>query len=133
MRILLQEGFDIGLHGSYLSALENGLLSEQKTFLEKTLSAPVNTTRQHWLHWKAPITPNLQVQAGFKADTTLGYNWNIGFRCGTSLPFFLFDYQAKKVLPRVELPLIIQDGALIGNNALELPPEEAIKPGKKTH
>lgn len=125
MQILINEGFDVGLHGSYYSATEPGLLSEQKKCIEKALNSKVYTTRQHWLHWKFPITPEIQAQAGFLADTTLGYNRNIGFRAGTSYPFNLFDLKHDKPF-NLEVPLILQDGAIIGTNALEHPPEYAL-------
>lgn len=131
MRGLIRDGFDVGLHGSYFSATEPGMLSEQKLALENAINSPVATTRQHWLHFKHPLTPRLQDQAGFQADTTLGYNRNIGFRAGTSLPFSIFDIEQNKPLSLIEVPLIIQDGALMGSNALEHPPANAfslIKP-----
>lgn len=127
MRRLTQEGFDVGLHGSYHSATEQGMLKEQKNKIEEVIASPVYTTRQHWLHWQFPTTPRLQVEAGLLADTTLGYNRNIGFRAGTSLPFFIYDLANKTPLPLLEVPLIIQDGALIGENALELPPHLALE------
>lgn len=125
MSFLCQEGFDVGLHGSYFSAIENNMLIEQKTALEKAIQAPVHTTRQHWLHLQVPRTMILQEQAGFLADTTLGFNRNIGFRAGTSLPFYPYERTLKRQLNLIEVPLIIQDGALVGNNALEYTPSKA--------
>lgn len=131
MQFLLQEGFDIGLHGSYFSALEEGLLDEQKGILESALKAKIYTTRQHWLHWHYPITPKLQRNAGFCADSTLGYNRNIGFRAGTSFPFYIFDLKKHEKLDLLEVPLIIQDSALLGANALEYSPKMAFEIVKK--
>lgn len=126
MALLCQDGHDVGLHGSYFSAVKSGLLAEQKATLERAIQAPVNTTRQHWLHLHLPLTLQLQEQAGFLADTTLGYNRNIGFRAGTSLPFFAYDGQLKRQMNLVEVPLVIQDGALVGENALEYTPHKAL-------
>jgi hypothetical protein len=126
MAFLRQDGFDVGLHGSYFSALQEGLLAEQKNTLETAIRAPVATTRQHWLHLQVPWTFSLQERAGFQADTTLGFNRNIGFRAGTSLPFFVYDRNQQKQLNLLEVPLVVQDGALIGANALEYSPEKAL-------
>lgn len=126
MSFLRQEGFDVGLHGSYFSAVQEGLLAEQKQALENAIQAPVHTTRQHWLHLQLPRTLNLQEQAGFLADTTLGFNRGIGFRAGTSLPFHPYDRILKRQLNLIEVPLIIQDGALVGQNALEYSPSHAL-------
>ena len=125
MSFLHQEGFDIGLHGSYFSAVEEGLLEEQKAELERTIHAKAYTTRQHWLHMHLPLTLNLQEKAGFQADTTLGFNRNIGFRAGTGLPFFPYDRINKRKLSLIETPLVVQDGALVGDNALEYTPYKA--------
>jgi peptidoglycan/xylan/chitin deacetylase (PgdA/CDA1 family) len=131
MQWLVQNGFDVGLHGSYYSATKDSLLEQQKEALEKTVKAPVTTTRQHWLHWSHPKTALMQSKAGFLADTSLGYNRNIGFRAGTSLPFYHFDLKNRQQLQLLEVPLIIQDGALLGNNALELTPKLALSMSKK--
>lgn len=121
-----EEGFDVGLHGSYFSALDKGLLLQQKTSLEDFMQKKVETTRQHWLHLKMPGTLKNQAAAGFMADTTLGYNRNIGYRAGTGFPFRLWDDQTDSPISVLEVPMIIQDGALIGNNALEYSLEKAL-------
>lgn len=131
MSHLVQEGFDVGLHGSYFSAVKEGLLADQKEQLEKAIQAPIYTTRQHWLHLHLPLTLNLQERAHFLADTTLGFNRNIGFRAGTGLPFFAYDRKAQRQLSLIEAPMIIQDGALIGENALEYGPLEAFEVAKE--
>lgn len=125
IRQMDEEGFDVGLHGSYFSALDPALLIRQKTVLEQFLGKEVATTRQHWLHFKLPHTLQYQAKSGLKADTTLGYNRNIGYRAGTGFPLNLFDYAADKPLPLLEVPMIIQDGALFGSNALEYSVEKS--------
>jgi hypothetical protein len=55
----------------------------------------------------------------------MGFNRNIGFRAGTSFPFFQFDLTAGRRLNVLEVPLIVQEGALFASNALELDRELA--------
>lgn len=126
MRWLQGEGFDVGLHGSYHSACATNLLAEQKEALESHLGHAIYTTRQHWLHWRFPLTPKLQAKAGFCADATLGYNRNVGFRAGTSMPFTLFDMEAFEELPLLEVPLVLMDAALMDVNGLELNSERGL-------
>jgi hypothetical protein len=114
------EGFDIGLHGSYRAALEPGLLAEERAALEDATGLALATTRQHFLRWDVRSTPGLQVDAGFRADSTLGFNRNVGFRAGTSLPFRVFDVASGRTLPLLEVPLVVQDSALLGRRALAL-------------
>ena len=56
----------------------------------------------------------------FSADSTLGFNRNLGFRTGTSLPFRVFDVERNAELDLLEVPLLLHDGALLRSDALEL-------------
>ncbi len=114
MRTLRAEGFDVGLHGSYESARTAGVLARERATLEAATQAPVETTRQHFLHWDIRWTPQLQEQAGLRADSSLGFNRTVGFRAGTSLPFRQFDVAAARALDVIEVPLAVQDAALLG-------------------
>jgi len=69
--------------------------------------------RQHFLHYDIRISPRVQAEAGLKYDATLGFNDNIGFRFGTCYPFRLYDLKEEKELAIIEVPLIIQDGAML--------------------
>jgi hypothetical protein len=120
MRELAQAGFDVGLHGSSASATDGRLLSAQRAALEDAACTEVRTIRQHWLHWDVRVTPAAQAAAGFTADSTLGYNRNVGFRAGTSFPFFLSTPAPFRPVDVLEVPLIAQESALFAANALEL-------------
>lgn len=120
MNDLAQAGFDVGLHGSSASATEGRLLSAQRAALEDALGAEVRTIRQHLLHWDVRVTPAAQAAAGFTADSTLGFNRNVGFRAGTSFPFFLSTPDPFRPVDVLEVPLIVQESALFAANALEL-------------
>jgi len=125
MRDIAGEGFDVGLHGSYLSALQPGLLLEEKAHLEEAVGRSVETIRQHYLHFDVRTTPRLQATAGLKVDSTLGFNRNVGFRAGTSLPFHLFDFGSNSPISVIEVPLVIQESPLVASNSLELDVELA--------
>jgi peptidoglycan/xylan/chitin deacetylase (PgdA/CDA1 family) len=114
VRTLDREGFEVGLHGSYNSALVPGRLSAERAALEGATGLALTSTRQHFLHWEIQTTPRLQSEAGLSVDSTLGFNRNVGFRAGTSLPFRWPE------LELVELPPLLQEGALLRRDALEL-------------
>jgi len=120
VRTIDRGGFEVGLHGSYNSALVPGRLAAEKTALEQATGLSVASTRQHFLHWDIRATPPLHAGAGFSADSTLGFNRNIGLRSGTSLPFRLFDFERGHAVGPVELPIVVSDPALIREDALEL-------------
>ncbi len=113
-------GHEIGVHGSYASSLDASLLEREKRALEATTGTSLTTTRQHLLRWDARATPREQSKAGFTVDGSLGFNRNIGFRAGTALPFRPFDFEHDETVDVLELPLVLQEGALLLPDALAL-------------
>lgn len=83
-------GWEIGLHGSWLSYNNLELLKNEKQNLEVVLSHPIIGIRQHYLNLNEN-TWKLQKQVGFLYDCTWGYNRNIGFRDNRIKPFAPFD------------------------------------------
>ena len=120
MRELAAEGFDVGLHGSYSSAIRPGRLASEREQLAEATGLDIRTTRQHFLHWDVRATPVLQDSAGLTADSTIGFNRAVGFRAATSLPFRLFDLSANRALDLLEVPLVLHDGPLLRSDGLEL-------------
>jgi hypothetical protein len=114
MNLLADEGFDIGLHGSFAAAGERGALAAERDRLRDATGLDITSTRQHFLHWDVRWTPRLQESAGLRIDSSLGFNREVGYRAGTSLPFRQFDARANRPLDVLELPLVVQDGALLG-------------------
>jgi hypothetical protein len=125
IRDLHHTGWDIGLHGSYLSAGSYDLLAEQKEDLEKALGDQVYTTRQHNLHYDAKLTPILHDRVGFHADSSLGFNRDIGFRAGIAYPFRVWHQSDGRWLGTLQIPLILQDGAILRSDNLDLNQEAA--------
>ena len=113
IREIDRRGWEIGLHPSWYSFDDVEEMKRQKAALEKALGRDVVSVRQHYLHYDIRVTPRVQAEAGLKYDSTLGFNDNVGFRFGTCYPWRLFDLKAEKELPIVEVPLIIQDGAML--------------------
>jgi hypothetical protein len=114
MRTLASEGFDVGLHGSYPAGEQPGVLAAERAYLQAATGLEIATTRQHFLHWDVRWTPGLQQSAGVRADSSLGFNREVGYRAGTSLPLRQFDVATGERLDVLEVPLIVQDGALLG-------------------
>jgi len=108
-----RRGWEIGLHPSWYAYNDVDELKRQKDALEKAVGDPIHSIRQHYLHYDIRITPRTHSAAGFKYDSTLGFNDNIGFRFGTCYPWKLFDLGSKKELPILEIPLIVQDTAML--------------------
>jgi hypothetical protein len=119
VRKLKANGDEIGIHGSYFSFENPQLLKEETRELEQVISETIVGTRQHHLNLNVPGTWEHQIQAGLKYDSSLGFKTHglkdeIGFRWGTSFPFF--PLSGKEILPILEIPLIIMDICLDAYN-----------------
>ena len=108
-------GWEIGLHPSWNAHNDLKEMIYQKDQIEGVLGHPIQSVRQHFLKYDPLSTHKVQSGAGFKYDSTLGYNDNLGFRRGTSYPFSCVDMNHGKQLPLLQIPLIIQDGALLAS------------------
>lgn len=113
IREIDHRGWEIGLHSSWYSFADADEMKRQKEVLEKTLGRDVVSVRQHFLHYDIRITPLVHAAAGFRYDSTLGFNDNVGFRLGTCYIRRLFNLEANIELNIFEVPLIIQDGAML--------------------
>jgi hypothetical protein len=111
MRALIQKlqtnGDEVAIHGSYFSYQDPVLLKEEILELEQIIHKKVIGTRQHNLNLEIPATWNYQTAAGLVYDTTLGFKDTVGFRWGTSFPFY--PNCGEKPLTLLEIPLIIMD------------------------
>jgi hypothetical protein len=104
---LLANGDEVAIHGSYYSFKDPGLLREEVQELEQIIHKNVIGTRQHNLNLEIPATWEYQAAAGLEYDTSLGFKDTIGFRWGTSFPFY--PNCGEKPLSVLEIPLIIMD------------------------
>jgi hypothetical protein len=77
---LLTSGSEIGLHPSFDSWRNAGLLREQREHLEQHIGRAVRRVRQHWLRFSWERTWAAQATAGLACDTTLMFNDRSGFR-----------------------------------------------------
>lgn len=111
MRALIQKlqtnGDEVAIHGSYFSYLHPELLEVETRELEGIINEKVVGTRQHNLNLDIPKTWEYQIMAGLQYDTSLGFKDMIGFRWGTSFPFF--PGTKGLAIPILEIPLIIMD------------------------
>lgn len=107
IRELDRNGWEIGLHGSYLSFQDLNLLKKEKAELEGIVGHRVLGIRQHYLNLDNQ-TWNRQAQAGFLYDASFGFTNDIGFRENTFRPFMPLAGQRFYVMP-----LAIMDGCAI--------------------
>jgi len=103
---LHDNGWEIGLHGSYDSYKNKDMLAQEKKLLEDVVGDEIVGIRQHYLNLEIPQTWKIQEEVGFKYDASFGSNYEIGFREGKYLPFHPFNDSF------LVIPLTIMDSAL---------------------
>ena len=97
-----QNGWEIGVHGSYNSFNNIELLQKEKRRIEAIINHEIIGIRQHYLNWDES-TWNIQKELGFRYDSTWGLTNEIGVKDGKIEPFRPFnDYF-------ISIPLMIMD------------------------
>ena len=119
MRRMRARGWEIGLHASIAAATDADALIAERAQLERAVGAEVTAVRHHYLAYDAAVTPSVHDRARMRADSTMGYNRNVGFRAGTSFPFRCWDHHAGRAARVVEVPLLLHDVALFAVHGLE--------------
>lgn len=114
----------IGLHPSYNSSVDETLLKQEVTDFSKAINETVTISRQHYLRFNIKTTPNQLLKNGIIADFTMGFASQIGFRAGTSLPFYYYDFTAEKKTELLFVPFCAMDGAYLVYD--KITPEETL-------
>jgi peptidoglycan/xylan/chitin deacetylase (PgdA/CDA1 family) len=112
---IVDNGWEVGLHGGYNAYNSLETILKEKKRIEKVLGKKVIGYRNHYLMFKVPDTWKLLAKAGFKYDTTFGYNNIIGFRNGMCHPYHPFDLDNNQEIDIIEIPLNIMDMALFNS------------------
>ncbi|MBT8608417.1 hypothetical protein G6656_09035 [Polynucleobacter paneuropaeus] len=123
LRSISNRGHRIGLHPSFNSYLNGGILSQELQALmmvceEEGIKQDEWISRQHYLRWKTPTTALALEAAGIAGDSTLGFAECSGFRCGTCYEFDFFDVNLGTQLNLKVLPLIVMDISILGYQKL---------------
>lgn len=111
--LIVEKGFEVGLHGSLLAYGNLDLIQREKERLEKLLGKKVVGYRNHYLRFELPTTWELLKKAGFKYDTSFGYHDALGFRNGMCHPYQPFNLKKSHFLDIWEIPLVIMDTTLV--------------------
>jgi hypothetical protein len=103
--LLVENGHEIALHPSKFSFNRPRYYREEKRKLESASGMDVKGMRQHYLRAKFPRLWIFAERAAFGYDSSLGYNFQAGFRAGTTHPFKTYDVFEDKPLSLIEFSL----------------------------
>ncbi|RLF43703.1 MAG: hypothetical protein DRN29_09680 [Thermoplasmata archaeon] len=111
---IIDNEFEIALHGGYNSFDNMDAIKSEKSRLEKVINRKVVGYRNHFLRMKIPDTWKILHELGFKYDSTFGYRKKVGYRDKKMHPFFPDGIEI------LEIPLVIMDTALLHYMQLNL-------------
>jgi hypothetical protein len=109
---LLNEGFEVGLHGSYRSAFDEARFLQEKRALAAVIEQEPVGHRQHYLRMEYTVTLPIYERAGVKYDATLGYAEHEGYRNQFSYPYHPYHHGEDRAFRFLELPTVIMDVTL---------------------
>ena len=121
---LEEGGWEAGVHGIDAWHNARSARAEHSRIADLTGQDEIGV-RMHWLYFRSPESFKALEEGGFLYDATVGFNEVVGFRAGTLQPYHPLNCQTLW-----ELPLHIQDGALLGEEHLDLNREEAYHKAK---
>ncbi len=100
----------IGLHPSYRSNNDKKLLLWEKSRLEKVAGFQIDEVRKHFLLLDFPQSYQDLIEIGIKADYTLGFIREAGFRAGIARPFKFYDLVNELATDLTLVPFQYTDG-----------------------
>ncbi len=118
LRRLADEGWEIGLHASYLAYQNQDNFAKEKQTLEEACGQGVVGNRHHYWHLDPDdheATLLMHEQIGLKYDASLTHERYLGWRRGLSWPFFPFHQALRRELKTLQLPTMWMDNQLFGH------------------
>lgn len=114
----------IGIHPGVASNYSIEKLVDEKKRLEVITGNSCKSARQHYLMLWFPKTYQAYLKAGIEQDYSMGFADQVGFRAGTSRPFYWFDLEKNEKTLLCVFPFAAMDTTL--KNYMKLTKQEAI-------
>lgn len=101
--------YPVGIHPSYYSTTEEGLLSAEIGLLSRITGLPVTISRFHYIRFRLPGAYRLLLDNGIRADYSMGYGEYNGFRASYSRPFPWYDLERETETPLKVVPFCFME------------------------
>src|SRR5690606_29402254 len=111
LRAILDQGFEMCLHGSYRSTENPEWYIEEAQLLARTLARPIGS-RQHFLSFDYDTLFAVQERSGIQYDMSMGFPDRAGPRAGFSYPYFPYCLAEDRPYDVVEISLFLMDVTL---------------------
>lgn len=119
----VSEKYQTGIHPSYYSGTEPEVVAMEISRLEKITGEKITASRQHFLRIFFPKTYQNLAALGIEEDYSMGYSSDLGFRAGTSTPFFFYDLEKEEQTKLKIFPFQVMDVTL--GDYIKLTPGQA--------
>jgi len=94
--------YPIGIHPSWRSGDEQGLLEKEIQSLQKITGGKIHSSRQHYIRFELPHTYRRLIDAGIKYEFSMGYGSINGFRASVASSFYWYDLE-KEIQTELQL------------------------------
>jgi hypothetical protein len=101
--------YKTGLHPSWQSGDDMGLLMEEREWLETVADTPIIRSRQHYIRLTLPKTYRQLLKAGIEKDFSMGYGSINGFRASVCSSFAWYDLEHETMTPLLIYPFCFMD------------------------
>lgn len=115
LRQMQKQGWEMCLHGSFLSSRITGKLAYERKRLEKALGSEILGHRQHYLNFYPVQLFDEIEKAELRYDMSVGYNDRSGPRAGTLFPYRPYNIENGRPHAFWEIPFILMDSTLASN------------------
>jgi hypothetical protein len=103
----------VGIHPSWQSGDDTGLLSSEIKTLSQIIDQPIIASRQHYLRLRFPDTYRSLLQAGIQDDYSMGWASKNGFRASFAAPFYWYDLEKETKTTLLIHPFCYMDATSI--------------------
>jgi len=111
LRRILDDGFEVCLHGSYRSTEVADWYVGEVELLTRMLNRPIGS-RQHFLSFDYDTLFAAQERAGIQFDMSMGFPDHAGPRAGFSYPYFPYCLKEDRAYDVVQISLFLMDVTL---------------------
>lgn len=88
--------YDLGIHPSWKSGEDEGLLLQEKKAMESVIQKQVVNSRQHYIKFDLPQGYARLIGAGITDDYSMGYGSINGFRASVASSFYWYNLQTEQ-------------------------------------
>lgn len=111
LSVIVENGFELCLHGSYRSTDNVSWYAEELEILSERICRPIGS-RQHYLSFDYDALFDIQERSGIQYDMSMGYADQVGPRAGFSFPYFPWNAKENRPYDVLQISLFVMDVTL---------------------